>query len=74
LKDSVFRVKRGAECLYDTGDSMISLEHVRAVIDKPPPIIAGQFSAFWREAGAKACSACAKATAPGSSKPGAIRN
>jgi hypothetical protein len=29
LKDSVCRIKRGAEELYKAGDSMISLEHVR---------------------------------------------
>ena len=36
LKDNVFRIKHGAEWLYDEGDSMISLEHVRALIDNPP--------------------------------------
>jgi phage terminase large subunit len=51
LKDSVFRIKHSAEWLYDAGDSMISLEHVRAVIDKPPSIIAGQVSAFCDFAG-----------------------
>jgi hypothetical protein len=34
LKDSVFAIKHDARLLYDAGDSMISLEHVRAVIDK----------------------------------------
>jgi hypothetical protein len=38
LKDSVFRIKHGAEWLYDAGDSMISLEHVRALINDPPVI------------------------------------
>jgi hypothetical protein len=46
LKDSVFAIKHDARFLYDAGDSMISLEHVRAVMDKPPAIIAGKTSAF----------------------------
>src|SRR5258708_35026651 len=36
LKDNVFRIKHGAEWLYDAGDSMIELEHVRALIESPP--------------------------------------
>ena len=36
LKDSVFRIKHGAEWLTDAGDSMTSLEHVRALIESPP--------------------------------------
>jgi len=36
LKDSVFRIKHGAEWLTDAGDSMISLEHVRVLIENPP--------------------------------------
>ena len=36
LKDSVFRIKHGAERLTDAGDSMTSLEHVRALIESPP--------------------------------------
>jgi phage terminase large subunit len=36
LKDSVFAIKHDARFLYDAGDSMISLEHVRALIDNPP--------------------------------------
>src|SRR6516162_3943775 len=32
LKDSVFRIKHGAEWLTDAGDSMISLEHVRTLL------------------------------------------
>ena len=39
--------QRGAEWLYDAGDSMISLEHVRAVIDKPPWIMAGKQPVVW---------------------------
>ena len=41
LKDSVWRIKHGAEWLYDAGDSMISLEHVRAIIDNPPRVAHG---------------------------------
>jgi hypothetical protein len=52
LKDNVYRIKHAAEWLWDAGDSMISLEHVRAVIDKPPAIIAGKTSAFCDFAGA----------------------
>jgi phage terminase large subunit len=52
LKDSVYRIKHAAEWLYDAGDSMISLEHVRAVIDKPPSIAHGKTSAFCDFAGA----------------------
>jgi hypothetical protein len=36
LKDNVFRIKHGAEWLYDAGDSMISLEHVRSLLEEPP--------------------------------------
>jgi hypothetical protein len=32
LKDNVFRIKHGAEFLYDEGSSMISLEHVRGLL------------------------------------------
>jgi hypothetical protein len=46
LKDSVFRIKHGAEWLYDAGDSMISLEHVRALIDNPPGFVPGPITAF----------------------------
>jgi hypothetical protein len=42
LKDNVFRIKRGAEWLYDEGDSMISLEHVRALIENPPEHVPGR--------------------------------
>jgi phage terminase large subunit len=52
LKDSVFAIKHDARFLYDAGDSMISLEHVRAVIDKPPSIVHGKTSAFCDFAGA----------------------
>jgi hypothetical protein len=51
LKDSVFRIKHGAEWLYDAGDSMISLESCRALIDNPPPYTAGQITAFCDFAG-----------------------
>lgn len=55
LKDNVFRIKHGAEWLYDEGDSMISLEHVRALMDKPPehiPCSLGDRGAFCDFAGA----------------------
>jgi hypothetical protein len=32
LKDNIFRIKHGAEFLYDEGSSMISLEHVRGLL------------------------------------------
>jgi hypothetical protein len=51
LKDSVFAIKHDARFLYDAGDSMISLEYVRAVIDKPPSIMHGKVSAFCDFAG-----------------------
>jgi phage terminase large subunit len=52
LKDSVFRIKHGAEFLYDAGDSMISLEHVRALIDNPPAFVPGKVAGFCDFAGA----------------------
>ena len=52
LKDSVFRIKHSCEWLYDAGDSMISLEHVRAAIDRPPSIMVGKTTAFCDFAGA----------------------
>jgi phage terminase large subunit len=51
LKDSVFRIKHGAEWLYDAGDSMISLEAVRALIDNPPPFVPGPKAAYCDFAG-----------------------
>ena len=54
LKESVFSIKHAAKFLYDAGDSMISLEQVRAVIDKPPAIVHGMTSAFCDFAGAGA--------------------
>jgi hypothetical protein len=51
LKDSVFRIKHGAEWLYDEGDSMIELEHVRALIDNPPEHAPGRPAAFCDFAG-----------------------
>jgi phage terminase large subunit len=51
LKDSVFRIKHGAEWLYDAGDSMIELEHVRALIENPPEYIPGRPAAFCDFAG-----------------------
>ena len=46
LKDSVFRIKHGAEWLTDAGDSMTSLEHVRALIESPPEHLPGRPVAF----------------------------
>src|SRR6266481_7840523 len=51
LKDSVWRIKHGAEFLYDAGDSMISLDHVRALIDSPPAFVPGPKAAFCDFAG-----------------------
>jgi hypothetical protein len=51
LKDNVFRIKHGADWLYDTGDSMIELEHVRALIENPPEYIRGRPAAFCDFAG-----------------------
>ena len=52
LKDNVFRIKHGAEWLYDAGDSMISLESVRALINNPPAFVPGPTTAFCDFAGA----------------------
>jgi hypothetical protein len=52
LEDSVFAIKHNARFLYDAGDSMISLAHVRAVIGKPPAIVHGKTSGFCDFAGA----------------------
>jgi hypothetical protein len=51
LKDNVFRIKHGAEWHYDEGDSMISLEHVRALIENPPEHVPGRPAAFCDFAG-----------------------
>src|SRR6266567_7666020 len=51
LKDNVFRIKHGAEWLFDAGDSMISLEQVRALIDNPPEHVPGRPAAFCDFAG-----------------------
>ena len=51
LKDSVFRIKHGAEWLTDAGDSMTSLEHVRALIESPPEHLPGRPVAFCDFAG-----------------------
>jgi phage terminase large subunit len=51
LKDNVFRIKHGAEWRYDAGDSMISLEHVRALIHNPPEHAPGKPAAFCDFAG-----------------------
>jgi hypothetical protein len=46
LKDNVFRIKHGAEWLFDAGDSMISLDYVRALIENPPEHVPGRPVAF----------------------------
>jgi phage terminase large subunit len=51
LKDNVFRIKHDAEWLYDEGDSMISLEHVRALFEDPPEHVPGRPAAFCDFAG-----------------------
>jgi hypothetical protein len=51
LKDNVFRIKHGAEWLFDAGDSMISLDHVRALIHNPPTHVPGRPTAFCDFAG-----------------------
>jgi phage terminase large subunit len=51
LKDSVFRIKHGAEWLTDAGDSMISLEHVRTLLENPPAYVPGRPVAFCDFAG-----------------------
>jgi hypothetical protein len=51
LKASVFAIKHDAQFLYDAGDSMISLEHVRALIDNPPEYEPGETTAFCDFAG-----------------------
>jgi hypothetical protein len=51
LKDNVFRIKHAAERLYDAGQSMISLEHVRALIYAPPPVTLGRVTGFCDFAG-----------------------
>jgi hypothetical protein len=37
LKANVFAIKHDAEFPYDAGEAMISLEHVRALFENPPP-------------------------------------
>jgi phage terminase large subunit len=51
LKDNIFQIKHGAKWLYDEGDSMISLEHVRALIENPPEHVPGRPAAFCDFAG-----------------------
>jgi phage terminase large subunit len=51
LKASVFAIKHDCQFLYDAGDSMISLEHVRALIDNPPAFVPGPTTAFCDFAG-----------------------
>ena len=41
LKDSVFKIKHDCQSLYDAGDSMISLEFVRALVANPPAFHTG---------------------------------
>jgi hypothetical protein len=51
LKDNVFGIKHGAEWLYGAGDSMIALDHVRALIANPPEHVPGRPAAFCDFAG-----------------------
>jgi len=51
LKSSVFAIKHDCQFLYDSGDSMISLEHVRALSDSPPAFVDGPKAAFCDFAG-----------------------
>jgi phage terminase large subunit len=51
LKASVFGIKHDAQWLYDAGDSMISLDHVRALIDNPPDFATGPTTGFCDFAG-----------------------
>ena len=53
MKDSVFRIKHSAEWLYDAGDSMISLEHLRALIANPPAPDPGTHHRFLRFCGCR---------------------
>jgi len=75
LKDSVWRIKHGAEWLTDAGDSMISLEHVRALLRNRPRIHqAGQWPSATSPGLATSLSwPCAMGTAPKSSMPGAAK-
>jgi hypothetical protein len=43
---STFRIKHLSEFLYDSGQSVISLEHVRALLNDPPAFIPGSVGAF----------------------------
>jgi hypothetical protein len=43
---STFRIKHLSEFLYDSGESVISLEHVRALLDGPPAFEPGPVGAF----------------------------
>jgi hypothetical protein len=51
LKEGVFRIKHGAEFLYDAGESMISLEAVRTLLECPPPHSTARPTAFCDFAG-----------------------
>jgi hypothetical protein len=44
LKASVFAIKHDAQFLFDAGEAMISLEHVRGLIEHPPPHVPVQLS------------------------------
>jgi hypothetical protein len=59
LKASVFAIKHDCQFLYDSGDSMISLEHVRALLANPPAFAPGPVAGFCDFAGAGAESALA---------------
>jgi len=51
LKASVFAIKHDAQWLFDAGDSMISLEPVRELIDNPPAFVPGLTTGFCDFAG-----------------------
>ena len=51
LKAAVFAIKHDCQFLYDAGDSMISLESVRTLIDNPPAFVPGPTTGFCDFAG-----------------------
>jgi hypothetical protein len=54
LKDSVCRIKRGRRGkLYHAGNSMICLDHPRALLDNPPGAVPARVTAFCVSAGAR---------------------
>jgi hypothetical protein len=53
LKDNTFAVKHDARWVYDEGNSMVSLEHVRSLIACPPPFVPGPATGFCDFAGGR---------------------